>query len=208
MECRICKSSKASKHSYYGASEICPSCRGFFMRAVQTQFYTLFDHNAKVKCAIDSKNRRSCKKCRFEKCLQVGMKIKYVKTAQNRCHQILNSMEKPKFFMDYFVEKSNIEDLEKMKMTSTYGDMYQYYVSRPDLFITHLCTPIFTQKDTEEFDEPDRVWSFASTKYLTEQDGVDIDAEVLFRHNYQRFLQFEYASAFKVCLSKPNKNAF
>ena len=77
-----------------------------------------------------------------------------------------------------------------------------------DLFITHLCTQKFTQKDIEEFDEPDRVWSFASTKYLTEQDGVDIDAEVLFRHNYQRFLQFEYASAFKVCLSKPNKNVF
>ena len=114
--------------------------------------------------------------------------------------KILNSMEKPNFFMDYFVEKSNIEDLEKMKMTSTYGDMYQYYVSRPDLFITHLCTPIFTQKDTEEFDEPDRVWSFASTKYLTEQDGVAIDAEVLFQHNYQRFLQFCYASAFQVGL--------
>ena len=173
------------------------------MRAVQTQFYTLFDHNAKVKCAIDSKNRKSCKKCRFEKCLQVGMKIKYVKTAQNRCHQILNSMEKPKYFTDYFVEKSNMEDLEKLKMASTYSDMYQYYVSRPDLFITHMCTEIYTQKDTEGFDEADGIWCFASTKYLTEQDGIVNDAEVLFQHNHQRFLQFGYASAFKVCFSNP-----
>ena len=202
MECRICKSSKASKHSYYGASEICPSCRGFFMRAVQTQFYTLFDHNAKVKCAIDSKNRKSCKKCRFEKCLQVGMKIKYVKTAQNRCHQILNSMEKPKYFTDYFVEKSNIEDLEKLKMAATYGDVYQYYASRPDLFITHMCSQTFTPKDTEEFHETDRIWSLSSTKYLTHQDGVANDAEALFQHNYQRLLQFEYAITFKVYVSQ------
>ncbi len=29
-------------------------------------------------CVIDSKNRRSCKKCRFEKCLSAGMKPNWV----------------------------------------------------------------------------------------------------------------------------------
>ena len=198
MECKVCQSPKASKQSYYGAHETCTSCRGFFMRAVQTQFYTLFYHNPKVKCVIDSKNRRSCKKCRFEKCLEAGMEIKYVKTAQTKIRQILNQMEEPKLLTNYFVEKSKLEDLEKMKVNSTWKQLYQFYASKPDLFTKHLFSPICSVKDTEEFEEADRVWALASTKHLTENDGVANDVEVLFRHNYQRFVIFSYAAACKL----------
>ena len=198
MECKVCQSPKASKQSYYGANETCTSCRGFFMRAVQTQWYPLFYCNPKVKCVIDSKNRRSCKKCRFEKCLEAGMKIKYVKTAQTRYRQIINQIEEPKLLTNYFVEKSKLEDLEKMKVNSTWKGMYQFFASKPDLFTKFLCSPICSVNGTEEFEDADRVWAFASTKYLTENDGVANDMEVLHAHNYQKYLIFSFAAAFKL----------
>ena len=49
-----------SKHNHYGADCICRSCRGFFMRAVQRNFYQKFQHDN--DCIIDSQNRKSCKK--------------------------------------------------------------------------------------------------------------------------------------------------
>ena len=48
MICRVCQNPKASSHSYYGATSICPSCRGFFMRSVQSQ--------EKVAKVVGSKN--------------------------------------------------------------------------------------------------------------------------------------------------------
>ena len=168
------------------------------MRAVQTQFYKVFAHSPKVKCVIDSKNRKSCKKCRFEKCLQAGMKIKYVTTAQDKYHEILNQMEKPKFLTNYFIEKSKLDEFEKTKMIASCADLYKYYACRPDLFITHICNPSYTTKDTEGFEEPDRIWMLSSAKYATEHDGVVNDVEVLFQHNHQRVIQFAYASAFQI----------
>ena len=78
--CKVCNSSKASKHNHYGSDYICPSCRGFFMRSVKNSIFQHFQHNSRHvgECIIDSKTRQSCKKCRFEKCLQVGMKIIFV----------------------------------------------------------------------------------------------------------------------------------
>ena len=78
MACKVCNSFKVGSHNHYGADCICYSCRGFFLRAVSSSYYQIFQHNPINNCIIDSKNRKSCKKCRFEKCLQVGMKIAFV----------------------------------------------------------------------------------------------------------------------------------
>ena len=83
MQCKVCKSENASKHNFYGADGICPSCRGFFQRSVKSELFKVFKHAAippETICVIDSKTRKSCKKCRFEKCLEVGMNIAFVTT--------------------------------------------------------------------------------------------------------------------------------
>ena len=77
--CRVCKSAVSSNHKHYGINFICHSCRAFFMRSVKSSSFKVFKHNASPgQCVIDSKTRQSCKKCRFEYCVNVGMKIKFV----------------------------------------------------------------------------------------------------------------------------------
>ena len=46
---------------------VCTSCRSFFRRSVQTGQFKSFQCKSRTGdvCAIDSKTRRSCKKCRF-----------------------------------------------------------------------------------------------------------------------------------------------
>ena len=84
MDCKICKSPKATIHNFYGATSVCHSCRGFFMRSVHSGLYKVFCQGHASKCQINSNNRKSCKKCRYEKCLEVGMKIAYVwKSSKN-----------------------------------------------------------------------------------------------------------------------------
>ncbi|KAJ6641710.1 Nuclear hormone receptor FTZ-F1, partial [Pseudolycoriella hygida] len=51
----------------------CESCKGFFKRTVQNKkVYTCV---AERQCHIDKTQRKRCPYCRFQKCLEVGMKL-------------------------------------------------------------------------------------------------------------------------------------
>jgi hypothetical protein len=51
----------------------CESCKGFFKRTVQNKkVYTCV---AERSCHIDKTQRKRCPFCRFQKCLEVGMKL-------------------------------------------------------------------------------------------------------------------------------------
>ena len=66
-----------------------------FMRSVQSQIYETFDQiQCEENCVVDSKSRKSCKKCRFKKCVFVGMKISYVQTFEERRNWILKTTHK------------------------------------------------------------------------------------------------------------------
>ena len=78
--CPIC-GEISGKHMYYGA-RTCSSCRVFFRRSVTNQQNTRFKCNFQNNCIINSKSRRSCKKCRFEKCLNIGMRTDFVSLKQ------------------------------------------------------------------------------------------------------------------------------
>ena len=40
-------------------------------------------------CLMTSKTRKNCKKCRFSKCLSVGMKVTWVLSEEERCQRML-----------------------------------------------------------------------------------------------------------------------
>jgi len=64
--CKVCQIQRSSRFKFYGCKGVCPSCRSFFRRSVQTCQWHPFEHK-NFSCIIDSKNRTSCKKCRFQR---------------------------------------------------------------------------------------------------------------------------------------------
>ena len=75
-KCEVCDE-PAGKHCYYGG-KVCPSCRAFFRRAVQNQYYEIFVCIKSKNCEINLFTRKSCQYCRFQKCLNAGMKVSWV----------------------------------------------------------------------------------------------------------------------------------
>ncbi len=83
--CQVC-SSPTKKHLFYGG-QVCESCRGFFRRSVQGGRKRPPPGNrgscggAAEPCVIDSKNRKSCARCRYRRCLEAGMRPELVNSA-------------------------------------------------------------------------------------------------------------------------------
>lgn len=68
--CPVCGDKVSGYH--YGLLT-CESCKGFFKRTVQNKkVYTCV---AERTCHIDKTQRKRCPFCRFQKCLDVGMKL-------------------------------------------------------------------------------------------------------------------------------------
>ncbi|XP_076346799.1 nuclear hormone receptor FTZ-F1-like isoform X5 [Tachypleus tridentatus] len=77
--CPVCGDKVSGYH--YGLLT-CESCKGFFKRTVQNKkVYTcVADRN----CHIDKSQRKRCPYCRFQKCLDVGMKLEAVRPDRMR----------------------------------------------------------------------------------------------------------------------------
>ncbi|XP_022248953.1 nuclear hormone receptor FTZ-F1-like [Limulus polyphemus] len=77
--CPVCGDKVSGYH--YGLLT-CESCKGFFKRTVQNKkVYTcVADRN----CLIDKTQRKRCPYCRFQKCLDVGMKLEAVRPDRMR----------------------------------------------------------------------------------------------------------------------------
>merc|ERR1719471_1184575 len=77
--CPVCGDKVSGYH--YGLLT-CESCKGFFKRTVQNKkVYTcVADRN----CVIDKTQRKRCPYCRFQKCLDVGMKLEAVRPDRMR----------------------------------------------------------------------------------------------------------------------------
>ena len=72
--CPVCGDKVSGFH--YGLLT-CESCKGFFKRTVQNK--KLYQCVDKQTCQIDKHQRKRCAYCRFQKCLQVGMKLEAVR---------------------------------------------------------------------------------------------------------------------------------
>ncbi|GAV07700.1 hypothetical protein RvY_17509 [Ramazzottius varieornatus] len=77
--CPVCGDKVSGYH--YGLLT-CESCKGFFKRTVQNKkVYTCVGERT---CQIDKSQRKRCPFCRFQKCLEVGMKLEAVRADRMR----------------------------------------------------------------------------------------------------------------------------
>ncbi|XP_075240836.1 uncharacterized protein LOC142336139 isoform X2 [Convolutriloba macropyga] len=77
--CPVCGDKVSGYH--YGLMT-CESCKGFFKRTVQNnKIYQCIENK---ECRIDKSQRKRCPYCRFQKCLQVGMKLEAVRADRMR----------------------------------------------------------------------------------------------------------------------------
>lgn len=95
--CSICSAPVESFHLNYGVSS-CYSCRAFFRRSVQKHIYPKFVCHFGRRCVLTPYNRSDCRRCRFQKCLDQGMKTTSVlshgqKMVRFRKHISRNTME-------------------------------------------------------------------------------------------------------------------
>lgn len=67
--CRVCQDRATG---YHFNAMTCEGCKGFFRRAIKgsKKFACAYENN----CQIEKRSRRHCSACRFNKCIEVGMK--------------------------------------------------------------------------------------------------------------------------------------
>jgi len=70
-DCKVC-GDQAIAHMHYGGI-CCYSCKAFFRRAVQSGKDKKYRCKSDGECSVAINNRRGCQKCRFQKCLLIGM---------------------------------------------------------------------------------------------------------------------------------------
>lgn len=86
--CAICGDRASGKH--YGVYS-CEGCKGFFKRTVRKDlFYACREER---NCIIDKKQRNRCQYCRYQKCLQMGMKREAVQEERQRTKEKNNENE-------------------------------------------------------------------------------------------------------------------
>jgi len=87
-ECLVC-GGKAAAHQHYGAV-CCYSCRAFFRRGISRAYTCVRGDRS---CQINSITRTNCKKCRFDRCLGVGMRPELVDATLRRKQEEVRRQE-------------------------------------------------------------------------------------------------------------------
>merc|ERR1712102_119427 len=81
--CEVC-GERAGKHSYYGG-QVCPSCRAFSRRSVQSRYNETFKcTKGKEDCHITLMTRKNCQFCRYQKCITAGMRPSWILSDEER----------------------------------------------------------------------------------------------------------------------------
>ena len=200
--CFICKTELNKNHNYYGSNSVCHSCRAFFMRSVKDAKFRNFHHELGT-CVIDSKSRKSCKKCRFDACLKAGMIVAYVKHQNSEKNSVISNMNQEiktvkiltnqlQIEEEHFL--NNLHDAVKRTDTQTTFDIYvkNIYLICPQIFNSKH---VHTNKDIEVMSRLNKFIHKKMVHTLGKKINTD-DINELFEHNYGRFQAFQYAILF------------
>ena len=92
--CAVCQVISDNHHIHYGALA-CFSCRAFFRRAHSKGTDDPgYKCKKEGKCDVADKNRKKCQRCRYEKCLEAGMKPNQVLNAEQKKVRFRKMLEK------------------------------------------------------------------------------------------------------------------
>ncbi|UXI21121.1 hypothetical protein NH340_JMT07064 [Sarcoptes scabiei] len=150
--CAICGDRASGKH--YGVYS-CEGCKGFFKRTVRKDlFYACREER---NCIIDKKQRNRCQYCRYQKCLQMGMKREAVQEERQRTKEKNNENEvesTSNFNHDlllqqiYEAEMRIDQKLRKDRLSTDISDAVQQQVSQ--LFEWARQIPNFNELNPED----------------------------------------------------------
>jgi len=86
LVCQVC-GERAGKHSYYGG-QVCPSCRAFFRRSVQSGYNDSFKcTQGRGECEVTLVTRKNCQYCRYQSCLAAGMRPSWILSEGERARR-------------------------------------------------------------------------------------------------------------------------
>lgn len=106
--CAICGDRASGKH--YGVYS-CEGCKGFFKRTVRKDLS--YACREERNCIIDKRQRNRCQYCRYQKCLNMGMKREAVQVSR------LRRFFTPMFYTDLKKDKyRSRKDIDKWNGTS------------------------------------------------------------------------------------------
>ena len=85
-ECPVCGDFSVNGHSKNYGAFVCFSCKAFFRRIHQKEHFNIKTYICKKtgNCKITVTTRRSCQRCRYEKCISVGMDPSSVMTLEEK----------------------------------------------------------------------------------------------------------------------------
>merc|ERR1719210_1387325 len=108
--CRVC-GERAGKHSYYGG-QVCPSCRAFFRRSVQSGYNATYYCVKEGACEVTLKTRKNCQYCRYMLCENAGMKTSWVLTEEERKLKFAGKGKKRKDRVPSSVSQSDCSEVQ------------------------------------------------------------------------------------------------
>ena len=91
-KCKVCLA-QAARHVHYG-STTCYSCKAFFRRSIQLGAAFKYTCQTQGNCVMLPNTRKSCQRCRFDRCLAIGMKPDRVLTEKQRAKRFRKVREK------------------------------------------------------------------------------------------------------------------
>nr|AID52835.1 nuclear receptor [Tigriopus japonicus] len=212
-ECPVCDN-PSGKHSYYGA-QVCFSCRAFFRRSTINSTFTEFQCKDSKTCGINSKSWKSCKFCRYQKCLSAGMKSTWVLNDEERVQRNANRKRLRKIreagvaFSETFIgnqwttdEEHQIRQARNDFLLKGFGVIAQFCSSNPNIFDRYVdCLNGNTPFDpmlvgyTRRFIYSEVMKSISDL--LIMKDIHPVDRFLLLSHNYPLWVSFEEAVQFR-----------
>ena len=173
------------------------------MRSVQSQIYQTFQKcPLNSECVIESKSRKSCKSCRFQKCLSVGMKIAYVMTFEEKRQMLISAKTKLHKPLELTFQDANKQETlmlwNKFQFIG-YSEIYKCYVNNMQHAVRHFdlqrVHSAYDNVENEQFDDYldfELLRRFVVDFFKTNGQG-SVDANKLFKHNFHRMKTFYYA---------------